>query len=70
MADHTKCRGITCEVRNTCKRFTSAASYAGSWTAFYATDSFRPATGCEYYWPMPGIQGRIVADFDKARERG
>ncbi len=68
MSDFSKCAGITCEVRNTCRRFTANDDYRQSWTAFYATDSFRPATGCEYYWPVPGIQGRIVADFDKARE--
>ena len=34
----------------------------------YIASVFRPATGCEYYWPAPGIEGRIVADFDKARE--
>ena len=68
MADITKCAGITCAVRNTCRRYREERSEVQSWTAFYATDSFRPATGCEYYWPAPGIDGRIQADFDKARE--
>lgn len=68
MTDHTKCQGITCEVRNTCLRYLAPWSPGHGVIAFYATASFRPATGCEYYWPVPGIQGRIAMDFDKARE--
>lgn len=68
MTDITRCQGITCEVRESCRRYTATGSTMQSWAAFYATDSFRPATGCEYYWPVPGIEGRIQADFDKARE--
>ena len=68
MIDITKCYGIDCAVREACKRWADPITEPQSWSAFYATDSFRPATGCEYYWPAPGIEGRIQADFDKARE--
>ena len=68
MSDISKCAGINCEVRDTCLRYTVKAKYVQTWTPIYGTDSFRPATGCEFYWPVPGIEGRIVADFDKARE--
>ena len=68
MSDISKCLGIACQVRNTCRRYREERSEVQQWDAFYAHESFRPATGCEYYWPAPGIQGRIQADFDKARE--
>lgn len=74
VSDFSKCQGIACEVRNTCRRYTVPAYYVQIYTEFYAHESFRPATGCEYYWPAPGIEGRmalghaVVADFDKARE--
>lgn len=68
MTEITKCSGIGCAVRNYCLRYRAERSEVQSWSAFYADASFRPADGCEYYWPAPGIQGRIQADFDKARE--
>ena len=74
MTEITKCLGIDCAVRNTCRRYCDDSGEIQVWSPFYDTDSFRPSTGCEFYWKTPGINGRMAlghvvgADFDKARE--
>ena len=68
MSDFRKCFGIGCGVRETCRRYRVEFGEFHAWGAFFLSDSFKPETGCEFYWPAPGIEGRIVADFDKARE--
>lgn len=55
MPDITKCSGINCEVRESCYRYTVPRSEVQSWAAFYATDSFKRETGCDYMWRLfPG----------------
>lgn len=65
-----RCSWIGCGVRKSCARYVAPWIKADGqgFSAFYADESFTAATGCDYFEAMPGIEGRIVADFDKARE--
>ena len=70
MVDVTKCAGVFCRVRETCYRYTAPPTDLNkqSWCAFYASGSFKRATGCDDKLPIPSDKQRIEDDFNKSVE--
>jgi len=46
MSDITKCNGINCPVKESCKRFTAESGFRQSWF----TESLIKDGKCEMYW--------------------
>jgi hypothetical protein len=46
MSDITKCKGVNCSIKETCKRFTSESGFIQSW---FSESPIKDGK-CEMYW--------------------